>query len=141
MEERLLQFLNAHNLSSTKLADQIGVQRSSISHIVSGRNKPSYDFIYKFLQHYPNISSRWLILGEGPMYLTQTQASLTFEEPTAQSTPRESSDSVSGSQKLQTANSEREKTDQKIQQDRKIKRIVIFYNDNHFEEYTPEPEE
>ena len=47
MKDRLLLFMNRENISATMLADEIGVQRSSISHIISGRNNPSYDFIHK----------------------------------------------------------------------------------------------
>jgi len=50
-------------LSAATFADIIGVQRSSISHILSGRNKPSLDFILKLLHAYPSVSSEWLLKG------------------------------------------------------------------------------
>lgn len=58
-------------LTSTRFADAIGVQRSGISHILSGRNEPSYDFIVKLAKKYPQISLEWLILGQGPMIKTK----------------------------------------------------------------------
>ena len=61
MKDRIIQFLREMNMTSTKFADEIGVQRSSISHILSGRNKPSYDFIEKMLNAYPTINAQWLI--------------------------------------------------------------------------------
>ncbi len=68
MEDRLLKLLDTEQLSSSKFADVIGVQRSSISHILSGRNKPSFDFLQKILRAFPMLNADWLILGEGNMY-------------------------------------------------------------------------
>ena len=53
MKERLLEFLKAENKSSAQLAEEIGVQPSGISHILSGRNNPSLDFVLKMLEKYP----------------------------------------------------------------------------------------
>ena len=68
MKERLVQLLDLEQLSPSKFSDIIGVQRSSVSHIVSGRNKPSYDFLQKTLKAFPGLNADWLILGEGTMY-------------------------------------------------------------------------
>jgi transcriptional regulator with XRE-family HTH domain len=68
MKDRLLKFINDEEISATRFADEIGVQRSSISHILSGRNKPSYDFIQKILTRYPVLNAEWLLLGKGKMY-------------------------------------------------------------------------
>jgi transcriptional regulator with XRE-family HTH domain len=68
MEDRLLKLLDTEQLSSAKFADAIGVQRSSVSHILSGRNKPSFDFLQKTLKAFPMLNAEWLILGEGDMY-------------------------------------------------------------------------
>ncbi len=54
-------------LTAARFADEIGVQRSGISHILSGRNQPSYDFLLKILARYPEISTDWLMLGKGEM--------------------------------------------------------------------------
>ncbi len=68
MKNRILKILSNESLSATKFADIIGVQRSSISHIISGRNKPSFDFISKTLEKFPDINAEWLINGKGDMY-------------------------------------------------------------------------
>lgn len=68
MKERLIQLLDLEQLNPSKFADLIGVQRSSISHIISGRNKPSFDFLQKTLKAFPGLNASWLILGEGTMY-------------------------------------------------------------------------
>ncbi|QQS51322.1 MAG: helix-turn-helix domain-containing protein [Bacteroidota bacterium] len=67
MKDRFEQILTFYQLSSAQFADNIGVQRSSISHIVSGRNLPSFDFIQKMLLKYPEIDANWLITGKGSL--------------------------------------------------------------------------
>jgi transcriptional regulator with XRE-family HTH domain len=62
--ERLKKIMDDNELSSSQLADRIGVQRSAISHILSGRNKPSLDFILKVLDSFSDISSEWLLRGQ-----------------------------------------------------------------------------
>ena len=61
--ERIKQLMYDNELSAAAFADTIGVQRSSISHILSERNKPSLDFILKILHAYPSVSSEWLLKG------------------------------------------------------------------------------
>lgn len=67
MKERLLELLTKLGYSATKLADEIGVQRSGISHILSGRNQPSMEFLVKLLKRFPDIDAEWLIMGNGSM--------------------------------------------------------------------------
>jgi len=69
MKDRIVQFLVSEKISPAEFADKIGVQRSSISHILHGRNYPSAAFIQKMLQVYPALNSRWLMIGEGEMNL------------------------------------------------------------------------
>ena len=64
MIDRISLLIKAKNLSAAQFADEIGVQRSSISHLMSGRNKPSLDLIQKTLQKFPEISSEWLLFGK-----------------------------------------------------------------------------
>ena len=68
MNLRLQQFINAENITQSELADTIGVARGSISHILSGRNKPSFDMIEKMAVCYPALNIEWLITGKGKMY-------------------------------------------------------------------------
>jgi len=65
MIERIKQLLHVKNLSASQFADKIGVQRSSVSHVLSGRNKPSLEFVQKILLAYPEISSDWILFGTG----------------------------------------------------------------------------
>lgn len=68
MVNRIKNLISVKNLSASQFADNLGVQRSNISHILSGRNKPSLDFILKLHEIYPEISLEWLILGKGEMF-------------------------------------------------------------------------
>jgi transcriptional regulator with XRE-family HTH domain len=65
MEKQLTLLMEHYGLSSAQFADKIGVQRSSISHILSGRNKPSYDFLQKITNTFKNVDANWLINGVG----------------------------------------------------------------------------
>jgi len=68
MIKRIKSLISVKNLSASQFADLLGVQRSSISHILSGRNKPSLDFILKITEHFPAVSLEWLLKGDGEMF-------------------------------------------------------------------------
>jgi len=140
MKDRIIQFLNANNLNSTKFADQIGVQRSSISHILSGRNKPSYDFIEKMLLTYPKLSAQWLITGKGNMFTDQPSL---FNEPKADKnlTQRELfiQNEIENIPVITKPEKEKENIESKSDFSAKqIEKVMIFYNDGTFKQYKPE---
>lgn len=95
MNNRLKQFLLAENISQSQFADTIGVARASISHILSGRNKPGFEFFTNIARHYPNLNLTWLITGKGRMYGNgQTQESY-VAVPSAATSESDNSDSMS----------------------------------------------
>ncbi|AWX46018.1 hypothetical protein HME9304_03050 [Flagellimonas maritima] len=65
IKERIKIIIDHYGLTVSIFADNIGVQRSSISHILSGRNKPSLDFVMKVIQTYPSVNLYWLLNGKG----------------------------------------------------------------------------
>ncbi|MBI9034348.1 MAG: helix-turn-helix transcriptional regulator [Bacteroidales bacterium] len=67
MIERIKQLMDIKDLSLSQFADMIQIQRSSLSHVMNGRNKPSLDFILKVLSCYPEINTDWLLFGKGVM--------------------------------------------------------------------------
>lgn len=67
MLQRIKQIIEQEKLSSTQFASEIGVQRSALSHVLSGRNNPSLDFMMKIKTRYPEINLDWLLLGKGKM--------------------------------------------------------------------------
>ena len=109
---RLKKILNYHQLTASLFADKIGVQRSSISHILSGRNKPSLDFILKVTNSFTDVDIYWLLNGKGEFPNEQEPTNKVFS-------PDESSI-------VETSNSKSSK---------KMNRIVVFYEDGTFEEY------
>ena len=130
MEEivkRVTQILEEQQLNSSAFADTIGVQRSSVSHVLSGRNKPSLDFILKTVRAFPAYSTDWLLFGKS------SESPVTYLEPVEQASPstnqdiaftdkptREESPTVPNS----TSNSQAE-----------IDKIVLLYKDGRFAEY------
>ena len=96
MHTRLKNWMESEGLKSSQLADNIGVNRATISHILSGRNKPSIDFLQKLLSAYSNLNANWLITGIGYM-----------------STKKEAKE---------------------VKSCKKIGKVVVFYDDNSFDE-------
>ncbi|NLB67140.1 MAG: helix-turn-helix transcriptional regulator [Bacteroidales bacterium] len=87
MDKRLQQFLDLEDLTPSKLADILQIQRSGISHLLSGRNKPSFDFIEGVLKNFPQINPDWLILGKGKPYRSQISAPSPSPTPVTSPTP------------------------------------------------------
>jgi transcriptional regulator with XRE-family HTH domain len=73
------------NLSASQLADATGIQRSSVSHVLSGRNKASLDFVTKIILAFPEISSEWLMTGKGKMLKMENEEG-TKKPPSGQQT-------------------------------------------------------
>ena len=130
MNKRIQQFLEIENLSPSKLADMLGLQRSGISHILAGRNKPSYDFILKFLRTFPNINPDWLLMGKGKIYRNgENDQNSQNEDNTPQL-------SINFEENQEFYEESDEATEIKIIE-KKINRITLFYNDGSFQEFYP----
>ena len=80
MHERLKKWMKIEGLKSSQLADLIGSNRATISHILSGRNKPSIDFISKLLSYYNDLDANWLITGKGEMLLGNDKDTKTIDK-------------------------------------------------------------
>ena len=141
MKDRILEFLKRENKTSAQFAEDIHVQPSGISHILSGRNKPSLDFVIKMLERYPFLSTEWLIFGKGSMYKEPRMGDL-FADIDFTNTEKKVNISASAEK-----TGSFETPDQTIIQEiiseqphpghsRAIK-IVWFYEDNSFEEFYP----
>lgn len=81
MNNRLKQFIAAENITQAQFADNINVVRASVSHVLSGRNNPSYDFIRSIMLKYPRLNIEWLMFGKGKMYNDANTQELLFPEP------------------------------------------------------------
>ncbi|MBQ7222904.1 MAG: helix-turn-helix transcriptional regulator [Bacteroidales bacterium] len=82
MEDRLKLFLSMEGISASQFAAKMNVQRSGLSHLLSGRNKPSYDFLARMLKEYPDLNAEWLLLGIGKPYKNgiEKQSEQVFED-------------------------------------------------------------
>jgi transcriptional regulator with XRE-family HTH domain len=162
MKDQLIKIMETEGITPAKFADEIGVQRSSISHILSGRNKPSYDFIIKILERYQGINVEWLMTGKGTMIKSSIptspasikQASL-FDQPfktenRVKIKQEKTLFEKSGSNNQYTRLVE-DKTDEKFANSvinkelnskftnvNTIKQIVIFFENGTFKQYLPE---
>ncbi len=143
MKERILEFLKAENRTSAQFAEQIGVQPSAVSHIISGRNNPSLDFVMKMFSKYPYLSVEWLLFGKGGMY-TENQMQDLFDQ--ANTDDRASGEIHvekdfwvnSGDKELKNVPQQAEPSEYTAGRPvREVKRIVWFYDDNTFTEYLP----
>ena len=88
MTDRLQVILQREGITAAKFASALGVQPSALSHLLSGRNKPSYDFITRFIMAYPAYNIEWLLVGKQPMLkedIAQTEskapAATVIDEP------------------------------------------------------------
>ena len=160
MNTRLKQFLAAENISQAQFADTINVVRASVSHVLAGRNNPSYDFIKAIMDNYPALNIEWLILGKGKMYKERSSsapspkpividdfgAGLLFPNPeeetgvTIPETPLPESE-IPLQQLGMTPNNEAtteintsNNVAQAIVKQRKIVKIVVLFDDGSFQE-------
>ncbi|PKP09253.1 MAG: XRE family transcriptional regulator [Bacteroidetes bacterium HGW-Bacteroidetes-4] len=147
IKERLVRIMNSEGLNASLFADRIGVQRSSISHILSGRNKPSLDFLEKILGAYPKYNAEWLVMGTGQVYKAPKQSSL-FDVPTDKASEEDTMDknvqSVEKNNDFQHANISNDETlnlygkNSEIKKSEKaIEKVLIFYTDGTFSAYRP----
>jgi transcriptional regulator with XRE-family HTH domain len=151
--KRLEEILEYYSLSASGFADKINVQRSSLSHLLSGRNKPSLDFILKITDEFPEVDLYWILNGKGTFPKSENK----IIENTS-STPISKTENIV--EKLNASNSdlfsqniESENTAVKNNLEEKfsntqnlpqtknssnIERIVVFYKNGSFKEYLPE---
>ncbi len=124
MIERFKQLLERLRLSPSEFADRIGVQRSSISHIISGRNKPSIDFLEKILLAFPETDINYLITGKEKPAQQLTQLFTQTEKITANSP--------------ETRPAERQENEipAPVTQE-PVEKIIIVYRDNTFRMLDP----
>ena len=142
MKERILQFLKEENKTSAQFAEEIGVQPSGISHIVSGRNNPSLEFVIKMLERYNYLSTDWLLFGKGEMYNIKQTPSLFDEYSTstkAKNNLFEQFDNLADNNNAKisriTLETQTAEAKEKNSEQKNVSKIVWFYDDNTFEEF------
>ena len=151
--KRLEIILDYYSLNASSFADKIGVQRSSLSHLLSGRNKPSLDFILKILDVFPEVDLYWVLNGKGTFpksefndeVIVQTPTPIS-ETPNAETKMEKVADLFSEELSIKK-NQAAEKTTTSFsniqnsilpKNNSEIDRIVIFYKNGTFKTYSPE---
>jgi len=114
--------MDHYQLSASGFADRIQVQRSSISHLLSGRNKPSLDFVLKVVKEFDEVELYWLLNGKGTFPADIGFTPIQKQEKQPMTKPDRS---LSFEKDLANA----------VDQSKKIERIVLFFDDGTFKEY------
>jgi transcriptional regulator with XRE-family HTH domain len=142
MKERILEFLKAENKSSAQLAEDIGVQPSGISHILSGRNNPSLDFVIKMLEKYSFLSTDWLLFGKGHMYRDNSMHSLFEDDDIKKETisiqrDQDIKDRSFNSELIDEIKNEPDEKRAVKDKNTSVRSIIWFYDNNRYKEFFP----
>ena len=123
--KRLQKILDFYGVTATSFSEKIAFNRSTISHLLSGRNKPSLEFVMKVLQTYPEVDLYWLLYGKGsfptPLNKVNTQIKATSKQNTLPGV--EAENSVFENMALKNPNTSA------------IERIILCYKDGTFKQY------
>ena len=87
MVNRINLLLQAKNITARQFAEEIGIQPSGMSHILSGRNNPSLDFVMKVIRRWPEVNINWLMFGKGEMFVSQPVTQLSSAPLVQESRP------------------------------------------------------
>ena len=156
-KERIEKIMQQEEMNSAVFAAEIGIQGSTLSHILNGRNNPSLDVLKKILNRFRTLSSDWLILGVGSMYRSekQSQAPTLFDSIDENIYKSGDSDSKTDEKKAsqslfnQQIKSFVAETVSGIPQEptipvnypsvesvsKSVKKIIVYYTDNTFQEF------
>ena len=138
MNERLKQFLTMEGISPARFAEIVGINRSGISHLLAGRNNPSFEFIQKMLSSFPDLNPEWLILGKGKPYKTgEKNGSLPQSEPEIFEEPVETelfTEEIPLPELPENPKNNPVTTDDRAKSAKKIARITVFFTDGSYED-------
>lgn len=126
--KRLEKILEFYGLTAAALAEEIDFNRSTISHLVSGRNRPSLEFVMKLLQKFPELDMDWLVLGKGNFPTTSSPSSKSLEKkakPVIEKQPELFSDLPEENIHALINDSSK----------KEIERITIFFKDGTYKVY------
>ncbi len=167
INDKIKQILIEKNLTPSYFADEIGVQRSSISHILSGRNRPSFDIIQKIIRRFPELGYEWIMEEENqtggsdrqvpqsglnygsrgvgrpaqnrPDQFNTVQAGVTYANPPQPAGIRSQRTEIPPQNMVVQAddNQSNEPIISNASGEKKVERILIFYTDGSFREFTP----
>lgn len=156
MEERIRKFMEYKGITPSELADSIGVQRSNVTHVLKARNKPSFQFIEKMLQIYPELNAKWLLLGTGNMVDISLKSRTLFDQVTEPTNSVPILKAEKPEEKPQNPDQKPiepvemivppvtekkaptdELQNQFFSSEKPIERLIVFFNDQTFKVYNP----
>lgn len=140
MKDRIAHIIRAKNLTAAEFADRLGIQPSNVSHLLSGRNNPSLDFVRKLKETFPEYNLDWIVLGKGPMTVSEpfavtsppAEANLSdFQEP--ENTPTPPAEGRPSSEERSVLSENASVSSQQTG----LKQLIMVYPDNTFEVLSP----
>lgn len=137
---KIKQILVDKNITASHFADEIGVQRSSISHILAGRNRPSLDIIQKIIKRYPELGLDWILATDDSEASERSlDSSKIANYPSESSSSRRTTSSLgfNGRKQLEPREGLANSKNNADVTPKSIERILIFYTDGTFKDYTP----
>lgn len=141
MNSRLQQFLEIEQLTPAQFADKMGVQRSNISHLLSGRNKPGYDFIVKFFKTFPHINPQWMLMGKGKPFMETDSPATSNKEINTDFTDtlfdNNRMDVLQQTPDISLDTDDKNAVSQPRVRQKDVRRITLYYSDGTFQEFFP----
>jgi transcriptional regulator with XRE-family HTH domain len=151
MNDRIVKLIEKEGLTPAEFAEMVGIQRSAVSHLTTGRNKPSLEVIQKILNTFRTLNPDWLILGVGTMYRGEKQSQQlnlfnSREENhdkqglTAMPEPKKNIEEKLPEKNIVEETAHKEQVSNPISipivpQGKVVDKIIVFYSDSTFEEF------
>jgi transcriptional regulator with XRE-family HTH domain len=133
--QKLELILSYYQLTASSFADKIGVQRSSISHLLSGRNKPGLEFVIKIVEHFPEVDLYWFLMNVGSFPKSEITPKKEVPVKQEEIKLKEPQELISNSNELPTIV---EQTKSGKAETAAIDKIVVLYKDGSFKSYNPQ---
>jgi transcriptional regulator with XRE-family HTH domain len=135
MNDRFIKLMQYYNLTPSLFADEIGVNRPGISHIISGRNKPGVELIQKVLKRFPEVSTDWLLMGNGSMFINPEKALAAKEQKVNLDLFTAIENPTSVAMKEEPEKSPNAEAKSTKNSSSNIKRITIYFADGSFKDF------
>ena len=140
MKDRIAHIIRAKNLTAAEFALRLGIQPSNVSHLLSGRNNPSLEFVKKLKETFPEYNLDWIVMGTGPMTVSEpiVVPKSSMEQPVVVAKPSEHrEDGLQGTLFAAEAKVDMPAPFKEPDPATKLKRIILVYSDDSFEMLSP----
>jgi transcriptional regulator with XRE-family HTH domain len=145
MKDRIQKIIDDKKLTPSRFADEVGLNRPAVSHILNGRNNPGLDALQRILSRYPDVNAGWLISGTGPMYNNESEEPImpTLFDENEEFTPHSpEKNEYAKEMALSSPSKSPKRFDNQhintvLETSVKVKKIAVFYSDNTYEEFVP----